>query len=240
VIAPLLEVAAVAKAYGGLRPLRIEQLIVQPEERVALVGLDQPMAEVLVNLITGATLPDRGTVTVFGEPTGAIADGEAWLRFVDRFGIVSNRAVMMESMTAIQNLAMPFTLDVEPPSEEASRLAGALADEVGLPPADLSTAVANLDSLARALVRLARAVALTPSMLLLEHPTALVDPHHVAALARRIRAVAERRSLPVVAITADETFGELLRARVLRLEAATGRLIDLKGKGTRWFGRLRK
>lgn len=235
---PLLELAAVSKSYGGLRPLRIERLIVGPGERVALVGLDQPMAEILVNLITGASLPDRGTVTVFGEPTAAIADSDAWLRFVDRFGIFSHRAVMIESMTAIQNLAMPFTLEIEPPSEEGSRLAGALADEVGLPPADRSAPVGSLDSLARALVRLGRAIALTPSLLLLEHPTALVESQHVAALASRIRTVAEQRTLPLVAITADEHFGDLLGARVLRVEGATGRLIERKGSG--WFGRFRR
>ena len=45
---------AVAKSYGGLRPLRIRSLAVAPGERVAIAGIDAAGAEVMVNLVTGA------------------------------------------------------------------------------------------------------------------------------------------------------------------------------------------
>ena len=72
-----------------------------------------------MNLVTGASLPDAGSVDVFGHPTSAIADSTEWLAIVDRFGIVSDRAVMLEGLTVLQNLAVPFTLDIEPPSDES-------------------------------------------------------------------------------------------------------------------------
>jgi ABC-type transporter Mla maintaining outer membrane lipid asymmetry ATPase subunit MlaF len=114
VIAPVLDLADVSMSYGGLRPLRIQRLTVSACEHVALIGLDQPMAEVFVNLVTGATLPERGQVTVFGQSTAAIVDGADWLALVDRFGIVSERAVLLDALTVLQNLAVPFTLDIEP------------------------------------------------------------------------------------------------------------------------------
>ena len=55
---PLLDVRGVSKHYGGLRPLRLAALAVGPGDRVAITGLDAPAAEILVNLLTGATLPD--------------------------------------------------------------------------------------------------------------------------------------------------------------------------------------
>ena len=58
-----------SKEYGGLRPLRIAELRVAAGERVAILGFDQPSAEVFVNLATGATLPDAGEVSVFGRAT---------------------------------------------------------------------------------------------------------------------------------------------------------------------------
>src|SRR5207244_2048884 len=79
-------------------------------EHVALVGLDPIASEVFVNLLTGATLPESGDVRVFGRPTSAIADSDDWLATVDRFGIVSERAVLLDQLTILQNLAMPFTL----------------------------------------------------------------------------------------------------------------------------------
>jgi ABC-type lipoprotein export system ATPase subunit len=235
VIAPALELTDISKAYGGLRPLRVQQLTVSAGECVALLGFDQPMAEVLVNLVTGAALPDRGTVTVFGRLTSAIVDSAEWLAFVDQFGIVSDRAVMLEGMTALQNLALPFTLEIEPPPEEARMQAERLAREVGLSDGALSTPMANLDGAARVCVRLARAVALNPALLLLEHPTAAVDAGRVAWLGSRIRAVADGRGAAILAVTADPLFAESLSGRTVQLDPATGRL-SARGRG-RWFGR---
>jgi ABC-type polar amino acid transport system ATPase subunit len=232
---PVLELIDISKGYGGLRPLRIQRLTVSEGQRVAILGFDQPMAEVFVNLVTGAALPDRGTVTVLGRPTSAIVDSAEWLTFVDQFGIVSDRAVMLEGMTVLQNLALPFTLDIEPPSGEARTQAESLAQEVGLPSAEWNTPIANLDGVARACVRLARALALDPAVLLLEHPTAAVDRGHVALLGSRIRAVADRRGAAVVAVTADQAFAESLSGRTVQLDPATGRVTE-RG-GNHWFTR---
>src|SRR5471030_1638006 len=107
-----------SKDYRGLRPLRIAGLTIAADDQIALLGFDQVSAEVFINLATGATLPDAGEIRVFGRPTSAIADSADWLATVDRFGIVSERAVLLDQLTVVQNLAMPFTLAVEPPSDE--------------------------------------------------------------------------------------------------------------------------
>ncbi len=222
---PVLELSDVSKNYGGLRPLRIQRLTVLPAECVSILGVDQPMAEVFVNLVTGASLPEAGLVGVFGKPTSAIVDSTEWLAVVDRFGIVSDRAVMLEGLTVLQNLAVPFTLDIEPLSDESRLRAAALAREVGLEDASWDRPVGTLDGAARATVRLARALALDPAVLLLEHPTAALDRQDVPALGRRVRSVAARRGAAVVVLTADHIFAESLGGRVVTLDGATGRLI---------------
>ena len=55
---PLLELTSVSTDYRGLRPLRIERLTVASGDHVALVGFDRVTAELFVNLVTGAKLPD--------------------------------------------------------------------------------------------------------------------------------------------------------------------------------------
>jgi ABC-type polar amino acid transport system ATPase subunit len=234
-MAPALDLADVSKDYGGLRPLRIQRLTVAAREHVALVGLDQPMAEVFVNLVTGATLPDRGHVAVFGQSTGAIVDGAQWLTVVDRFGIVSERAVLLDGLTVLQNLAVPFTLDLEPLPDEVGARAASLAAEVGLPALEWERPVAALDARSRARVRLARALALDPAVLLLEHATASVDRDQAVPFGETIRRVAARRGAAIVAVTADPLFASAVADRVLTLDAATGRLA--RGRGSRWFGR---
>jgi ABC-type lipoprotein export system ATPase subunit len=169
---------------------------------------------------------------VFGRSTADIRDSADWLTVVDRFGIVTERAVLLDSLTALQNLALPFSLDIEPPSPEVRAAAIDLASEVGLAEADLGRAVATLDGSVRMRLRLGRALALQPQVLLLEHATASVERSSVAALAETIRAVATRRKIAMLALTADAEFATDVAARVLTLTPATGRLAERR---RRWF-----
>jgi len=230
----VLEICGVSKGYRGLRPLRIQHLSVGTPAAVAVVGLDLAASEVLVNLITGAMLPDAGTIRLFGRPTSAIADSAEWLAVIDRVGIVSARAVLLERLSITQNLAMPFTLDIEPPAEEVRVRAEALAAEVGLPPSTWPAAVANGDASVHARVRLARALALGPALLLLDHASADLSRDDVDRFGRDVRAIGQRRGLAIVAATADDRFADAVADRVLVLEAATGRLVERR-RG--WFGR---
>ena len=229
----VLEFTGTSKAYGGLRPLRIAELRVGAGERVALLGFDQASAEVFVNLATGATLPDAGEVSIFGRPTRSIDDSTDWLATVDRFGIVSERAVLLDALTVIQNLAMPFTLEIEPPPEPVRALAEGLAREVGLPEETWTRPVASLDPSGWLRVRLGRAIALGPAILLLEHASARLAREEVTVVAGQVRALAAQRGIAVVAATADAPFARVVGDRVLTLDPATGRFKEQR----RWFGR---
>jgi ABC-type lipoprotein export system ATPase subunit len=223
VTAALVEFADVSKEYGALRPLRIEHLSVGEGENVALVGLDLPAAETLINLITGATLPDRGQVRLFGRPTDEITHASDWLSTLDRFGIVSDRAVLLEALTVVQNLALPFSLEIEPPSDEIRCRATELAREVEIEDALWDARIADLAGSTRVRVRLGRAVALEPSLLLVEHPTAAVTAADILDLGQTVRKVAERRRIAAIILTADRRFAAVAASRVLTLAPATGR-----------------
>ena len=230
----VVSLSAVSKDYRGLRPLRIEHLDLARGDRVALLGLDQVAAEVLANLITGATLPETGEVRIFGRMTSSINDADEWLAVTDRIGIVSERAVLLESMTVLQNLAMPFSLEVEPPAPDVEAQAVRLADAVALPEPLLHQRTGEIGPAARVLLRLARALALTPGLLLLEHPTARVSRQDVPRLADQIRETAERQATALLVVTGDEEFGRRVATRVLRHDPATGRLQPVR-RG--WFAR---
>jgi ABC-type transporter Mla maintaining outer membrane lipid asymmetry ATPase subunit MlaF len=233
VTSAVLEFAGASKDYHGLRPLRIAELIVAAGESIAILGCDRISAEVFVNLATGAILPDAGEVRVFGRATSAIANSADWLATVDRFGIVSERAVLLDQFTVIQNLAMPFTLAVEPPSDDVRAKAEQLAREVALPLGAWTRPVAELDAADRMRVRLGRALALDPAVLLLEHVNAGLDARAAAALGAGVRTAAEKRGVAIVALTTDELFAKAVAARVFAHEPATGRLKE-QGR-RRWF-----
>ena len=220
----VVELSHLSKHYQGLRPLRIDYFALSEADQAAILGLDRAAAETLINLITGATLPDAGEVRVFGRPTSDITDSADWLAVVDRLGIVTERAVLLDSLTAIQNLAMPFSLEIEPLADDLRSKAIALAREVGLSDAGWDRAAGSLDGLDRARLRFGRALALDPGVLLLEHATAAVERRSVPVLARDIRRAAAGRRIATLAIGADMDFAGAVAERVLTLDAATGRL----------------
>ena len=230
---PVLAMQDVSKAYGALRPLRIAMLTIHEAERVAIGGLDAGAAELLVNLITGASLPDAGAIRVFGRRTSEIADGEEWLASLERFGIVSPRAVLLDASTLLQNLAMPFTLEIDPVTAEVTARVRDLAARCGIDEARwLTVPAGELPADVRVRAHLARALALGPRFLIVEHPTAEVPPAARHALAADLVRASAEAGATLLILTNDDEFGSAVAPRHLRLDGATGLLKAIR-RG--WF-----
>jgi len=221
---PVIEITGLEKKYGALRPLRISRLRVNLGDRLVLSGFDAGAAETLVNLITGAALADAGEVHVDGRNTRDIATDTEWLKSLDRFGIVTDRAILLGGLSIAANLALPMTLSIDPMSEAVLAQVQALADSVGIARQRLSDQAATLTAGEKVRAHVARAVAVDPQVLLLEHPTAHVDPPEAAALGAMLRALADARQLSVVALSEDDAFARASGGTRLRLNAATGEL----------------
>jgi phospholipid/cholesterol/gamma-HCH transport system ATP-binding protein len=233
--APVVEIVSLLKDYRGLRPLRLTGLSVREGERVAVGGIDATAAEVLVNLINGAILPDAGHVRVFGEDTASITDEDAWLASLERFGIVTPRAVLLDGSTLLQNLALPFTLDIDPVPEAVRLRVVSVSERVGLTPAHLPLLASEVSADVRVRVHLARSLALHPRVLLFEHPTVGVAPEAVAPLAHDAAQAVEAEGVAALVVSNDDTFCDIVAQRRYRLNAATGRLSSV-GRLRRWFG----
>jgi len=234
VAGPLVDVRGVSKQYGGLRPLRLAALEVEAGDRIAVTGLDAPAAEIVVNLLTGATLPDEGEVRLFGRATAAISDAGDWLATLDRIGMVSPRAMLAGEFTVAQGIALAFTLSLDPIPGEVAADVERLARDAGLGAPDLATRISDAAPLVKARCRVARALASGPAVLLLEHANALV-PEGAAAFGREIATLAKTRGMAVLALTADEAFASAVADKVFILDAATGQLKP-RGGWRRLFG----
>jgi phospholipid/cholesterol/gamma-HCH transport system ATP-binding protein len=231
---PLVELRGVTKDYHALRPLRIRHLQLHSGQSLALLGFDLAMAEVFVSLVTGAQLPDAGEVRVFGRPTTAIADTSEWVTTLDQFGLVSERAVLVEQFTAEQNLAMPLSLEITDMSSALRSRVRALADEVSFPADALTQPTGTLSAPARLRLRLARALAMNPRVLLAEHPNAAIPPDEAPVFAADLVRIVADRQLGSVVLTVDRTFASAVADEVLTLQPATGALEPARG-WRRWF-----
>ena len=231
----LIEVTGVTKDYHGLRPLRVEQLQIGAGESVALLGVDAAMAEVLVSLITGAQLPDEGEVRVFGRPTKSITGVDDWVKELDRFGLISARAVLVDQFTTEQNLALPLSLEIEPLPPDIRAQVGQLASEVGLTNEELGAITAVLSPGAQLRLRVGRALALRPEVLIAEHPNALLPGNESLRFAADFARIAAGRAIAALVMTADPAFAAVIAKRVLEFQPATGKLVEKQSGWRRWF-----
>jgi ABC-type transporter Mla maintaining outer membrane lipid asymmetry ATPase subunit MlaF len=231
---PLIQVRDVVKNFGGLRPLRVQQLELHKEQSIALLGFDQAMAEVFVNLITGAIVPDTGSITVFGQCTSTIADAHTWVQTLDQFGLISERAVMLDQLTTEQNLALPLSLRLESMPDDVRDRVRATAAEVGLSTAELGMRAAALTPLGRQRLRLGRALALSPRVLLAEHPNAPLSAEDTRAFANVFRHVLVSQRVGSLVLTANQEFAASISSNVLTLQPATG-ILKAAAPWRRWF-----
>lgn len=223
-LAPLIEVQGLVKDYRGLRPLRMRALTIAPGDVVAIDGLDAIAAEIFVHLITGATLPDSGDVSLFGRNTKSITDGDAWLKSLDQVGMVTTRGILIDAFTVLQNVAMALTLVVDPIDPRVLPEAGALAREVGLDPASFDLPTGRTTGDIKMRVHLARALALGPGVLIAEHPSATLPRETVPGFAADLAKVARSRCLGLLALTSDDAFAKGLGGQRLVLNGGTGEL----------------
>jgi ABC-type lipoprotein export system ATPase subunit len=222
---PLIALTDIVKDHGGDRPLRLRRLELRGRERLAIFGLDAPAAETAMHLITGAAVPDEGRVEIEGQDTRTIATDTDWLLSLDRFGIVTRRAVLLETMTTAANLALTLTASIDPLSEAIRARVVALADEAQLPASRLDVATGTLTPSERVRLHLARAIALGPRVLLLEHPTGdLADAHERASIGRALHDIAERRGIGWIAFTNDRAFADAAHGERRTLDVTTGAL----------------
>jgi putative ABC transport system ATP-binding protein len=149
--------------------------------------------------------------------------------------------VLVDVLSVIQNVAMPLTLDVDPIDPAFRPAAEALAREAGIPEAAWSQPLGRADAEVNVRVRLARALAPRPRLLIAEHPSAALPREAVRRVAKDVHAVAAARGAALLTLTADASWAAEAGGDVLSLRPGTGELAVAAGFVERfrrmWGGR---
>jgi phospholipid/cholesterol/gamma-HCH transport system ATP-binding protein len=171
-------------------------------EVVALVGGSGSGKTTLLRHVIGLTRPAAGEVMLFGEPlgSGSIARQQARRR---RFGVLFQQGALFSALNVGENVGFPLReLGVATEREVRELIALKLA-MVELEPANALLMPAQLSGGMVKRVALARALALEPELLLLDEPTAGLDPDRSAAFVELIRSLQAQLGLTVVLVTHD-------------------------------------
>lgn len=212
--------------FGNFRALKGVSLQVQPGEVVGLLGENGAGKSTLIKVLAGVNTPSQGRVLLHGKeisfdsPKHAIDSG---------ISTVHQHSMLVGTMTVAENLV----LGDEPPSRlrgfvgrdstiaHASQIAAGLGFDLPY----LNDRVETLSLPQKQVVEIVRAASKATALLILDEPTAALEPSDVDLLFDAIRQVKER-GVPVLYIShrLDEIPRVCDRAVVLRDGAKVGEL----------------
>ncbi|MES2482792.1 MAG: ATP-binding cassette domain-containing protein [Pseudomonadota bacterium] len=181
-------------------------LRVHTGEILSLVGGSGTGKTVLLRQILGLERPARGSIEVMGQPVSAMGGRDA----ASRVGMLFQQGALFSAFTVLENIAFPLReLQTLPPAlvRDAAmvklQMVGLAPQDADKMPADLSGGMVKRAALARALV-------MDPPLLLLDEPTAGLDPDSSDAFVDLLRALHQELALTVIMVTHDlDTLFEL-------------------------------
>ncbi len=187
---------------GGRVVHKDVNLCVRRGEVLGLIGSSGAGKTVLLREMIGLQLPSRGEVQVFGQAVNG-GGGALRRRLRGRWGVLFQQGALFSAFTVFDNIALPLreqrVLD-ETTIRDLVRLKLAM---VGLGPEVARRLPAELSGGMIKRAALARALAMEPELLLLDEPTAGLDPIASGAFVELVRGLQRELGLTVVMITHD-------------------------------------
>lgn len=238
-MAALVEVSGLSKRYDPspwwmrvltrrviaepVHALRDVSLTVEPSQICCVLGPNGSGKSTLFRILMGLTSPTGGEVTVLGQAPDS--RDRSVLRQIG-YMPADDRTLFLR-LTCAENLRLHAAIQGVPRAESNARVAEALAS-VGLRHvADRGAFV--LSSGMRARLLLARALVHRPELLILDEPTAAIDPVGAFELLDLIQKITEERSLSVL----------LSSHRLDEIEALHDQLLVLREGAVAYHGPLR-
>jgi phospholipid/cholesterol/gamma-HCH transport system ATP-binding protein len=200
--APAVAVEDLHKSFGSQNVLNGISLAVKRGETLAVLGRSGTGKSVLLRLVIGLEKPDSGSVGIHGQDIAGLSlDQLGAIRM--KMGFLFQHAALYDSLTVEQNVAFPLQHHNKrmSKSEQADRVRQLLA-EVGME-GGLAKMPSDISGGMQKRVGLARALALEPDILLLDEPTAGLDPISAAEIDDLVLKLQQEHQMASIVVTHD-------------------------------------
>jgi len=213
---PVIAVDDLHKSFASQKVLNGISLAVKRGETMAVLGRSGTGKSVLLRIIIGLEKPDSGSVRIHGQDIAGLAlDQLGEIR--KKMGFLFQHAALYDSLTVQQNVAFPLLHHRKEmsKSEQRDRVNQLLA-EVGMESAHAKMP-SNISGGMQKRVGLARALALEPDVLLLDEPTAGLDPISSAEIDDLVLKLQQEHHMASIVVTHDLHSAKAIASRLALL-----------------------
>lgn len=212
----------VTKTLGGKVILDDVSFEVPQGETFVVVGLSGAGKSVTLKHMVHLLVPDRGTIRI-GEDIISKARGPELERMRSRFGVLFQGAALLQWLTVFENVALPLRENTGMTEEEIRktvleklRLLN-MHEAAGKFPSDLSGGMQKR-------VGLARAIVMSPEIILYDEPTSGLDPVTSRLIDELIENLRKELGITSVVVTHDLHSALAIGTRIMMIDG--GKIVE--------------
>jgi phospholipid/cholesterol/gamma-HCH transport system ATP-binding protein len=213
---PVLAIRDVHKSFGSQHVLDGINLAVVRGETLTVLGRSGTGKSVLLKLIIGLEEMDGGSISIQGREIAGLGLTEM-NRLRIKMGFLFQHAALYDSLTVAQNVAFPLERHTKMPASERSDRVKELLRSVGMEH-DLNKMPSDISGGMQKRVGLARALALQPEILLLDEPTAGLDPITSGEIDDLVLKLQAEHDLTAIVVTHDLHSARTIASRLALLD----------------------
>jgi len=201
----IVEAKNLTKIYGSgetaVTALNGVSFDVQPGEFVAMMGPSGCGKSTLLHLLGGLDQPTEGHVEIAGQDLSKMSDQQVTRLRRQKIGLVFQFFNLIPVLSAVENVALPITLDGVKQSESHAR-AAAWLERIGMSDR-LSHRPDQLSGGQQQRVAIARALVAEPQIILADEPTGNLDTHAGEEVARLLQQASKEWGRSIIMVTHD-------------------------------------
>ena len=212
---PILEIKHLKKSYGQNEVLKDISLSVNKGEVISIIGSSGSGKSTFLRSINLLEDPTEGRILYHGQ--NVLEKGYDLTTYRERLGMVFQSFNLFANLNVLDNAIVPQTTVLKRDKAEATKIAKANLEKVGMSEQYWKAKPAQLSGGQKQRVAIARALSVNPEAILFDEPTSALDPEMVGEVLKTMQDLA-KSGLTMLIVTHEMRFAFTISDRVVFME----------------------